>query len=579
MKQTHRAHDMLLPRLLAIMLGSAFIAPAQAWVLTGSSWASGEATVYVDLETTNPAGSNPPNVVASGPTTAQLDTAYIEAMALWTNNSTFKYTATTSGAVVDPCAGSNSGVKFANTSCSGAFGTNTLAVQTTYFSVPSNNNTRTVTVFNNSKQWDLYTGNWTGVAEFKRVAVHELGHGLGLDHSIFNSIMYFQAGDIETPQADDLAGAAALYDIDGDGIGLADDNCPDDSNSSQLDTDGDMIGDACDGDIDGDGIFDSASIDASWGVSPVGNSFWAAGPASSNSAFPYMAQSFIANITGSMTRIDLPLYCPSGDMTLEVRSTSGEQPTSTVLSSSSYSAGVGVPTTNSGVQSFTLSSAVAVSSGTRYAIVINLLGQGECRWFSAGSYSDGAGYLSTNASFWQGIGDFAFQTFVDPMPVDNCPLDVNPLQEDSNNNGIGDACDSPDQDGDGIDDGSDNCPAVFNPLQENFDNDSMGDACDSDDDNDSLSDDDEINIYGSNPLNTDSDADGLADGDEVNTYGTNPADADTDDDTVNDGDEIANGTDPTIFDGRIPMLGTTGGVLVALLLLLLAARSYRQVRY
>ena len=45
---------------------------------------------------------------------------------------------------------------------------------------------------------------------------------------------------------------------------------------------------------------------------------------------------------------------------------------------------------------------------------------------------------------------------------DNCPLHYNPNQSDTDGDGIGDAC-SGDADGDGIPDELDNCPTIFNP--------------------------------------------------------------------------------------------------------------------
>jgi len=62
--------------------------------------------------------------------------------------------------------------------------------------------------------------------------------------------------------------------------------------------------------------------------------------------------------------------------------------------------------------------------------------------------------------------------------LDNCPAVANNSQSDSNNNGIGNACDPvTDSDGDGVLDGIDNCPAIPNPDQTDTDGDGRGDAC------------------------------------------------------------------------------------------------------
>ncbi len=65
-----------------------------------------------------------------------------------------------------------------------------------------------------------------------------------------------------------------------------------------------------------------------------------------------------------------------------------------------------------------------------------------------------------------------------PDVEDNCRIDFNPDQLDSDGNGRGDACPASD----------DNCLTTPNPDQRNLDGDARGDACDSDDDDDLFND-------------------------------------------------------------------------------------------
>lgn len=72
--------------------------------------------------------------------------------------------------------------------------------------------------------------------------------------------------------------------------------------------------------------------------------------------------------------------------------------------------------------------------------------------------------------------DSDLDTIVDT--VDNCPNTANTNQLDTDNDGIGNACDT-DDDNDGVLDTIDNCPLTPNPNQEDSDLNGIGDVCES----------------------------------------------------------------------------------------------------
>jgi Matrixin len=98
-----------------------------------------------------------------------------------------------------------------------SFGANALAV--TILSYRSGNMEETDTVFNNAISWDSYRGPLTQpVFDFHRVAIHEFGHVLGLDHpdeatpkQNVVAIMNSRTSDLDTLAQDDIDGVMSIY--------------------------------------------------------------------------------------------------------------------------------------------------------------------------------------------------------------------------------------------------------------------------------------------------------------------------------------------------------------------------------
>jgi hypothetical protein len=120
---------------------------------------------------------------------------------------------------------SSNEIFFSNTVYGQAFGSSTLAVATTWTAGTRPDNTairaESDVIFNTAKTWDSYPGvlqTWNGgPMDIRRVAIHELGHVLGLDHpdqygqgvlAIMNSTV---SSDVPTLVEDDIEGGQFLY--------------------------------------------------------------------------------------------------------------------------------------------------------------------------------------------------------------------------------------------------------------------------------------------------------------------------------------------------------------------------------
>ena len=208
-------------KLLALALSGCAVSGVLAFTLIGGKWGAARTTFHVAF----------PGAAPSGQT---WSSAFIDAMAQWTAQTDFTFDVDT--ASVDPCAGytrsgrtgtgypagngdARNSAGFRSSVCGNEFGSNTLAI-TLSFTEPGtlgfNYLRQTDIIFNSNFNWDIYSGPNQQAKDFGRVALHELGHALGLSHETASaSIMAPTISDLNTLQPDDIAGANSLYSVAG----------------------------------------------------------------------------------------------------------------------------------------------------------------------------------------------------------------------------------------------------------------------------------------------------------------------------------------------------------------------------
>lgn len=191
---------------------------ALAFSLGGSRWLDPITTFHVGISGAAPSG-------------VAWSTALREAMQQWNDATDFTFAADST--YLDPCVGrresrngtgypvgngdDKNGMGFRTTVCGNSFGAGVLAVTLSFSGSGSLGFpvlTETDVVFNENLEWDIYDGPRRSRIDFRRAALHEFGHALGLDHEADAlAIMAPNITGLHTLQADDIAGANALYSL------------------------------------------------------------------------------------------------------------------------------------------------------------------------------------------------------------------------------------------------------------------------------------------------------------------------------------------------------------------------------
>lgn len=195
----------VLHKLLLLMGIALFVFEVSAYNINkGVKWLQAETTMHVNLPGADGLWNN----------------SFLDALRRWNDATVFKFHVVNE--YRNPCNGSDklNGVDWQDTDCGDELD-QALAVTHITWNARTLKLIQADIVFNSNEKWNVYQGNlqraegggWLN--DFHRVALHELGHVIGLDHVAqpTNSIMVPTISNLDEIMADDINGVTALYGV------------------------------------------------------------------------------------------------------------------------------------------------------------------------------------------------------------------------------------------------------------------------------------------------------------------------------------------------------------------------------
>ena len=183
------------------------VGAVQAYDITGSKWLRAKTEYFVSM-------------TGQSATQISWNMAFNQAIAEWNESTVFEFSVVNEYAA--PCLDNGiSSVDFVADFCGSEYGENVLAITVTRFEGqilgPPYIREADI-VINSAEEFDIFDGplfqpgRSVAGTDFRRVALHELGHVIGLGHEATNpAIMAPNISDLYQLQEDDIAGVTALH--------------------------------------------------------------------------------------------------------------------------------------------------------------------------------------------------------------------------------------------------------------------------------------------------------------------------------------------------------------------------------